>query len=183
MGQRFHIILPAISIITGTNKSHITIESNIRYGKENATHEEIIVAAKLAHCHEFIMKLPEGYQTMVGEGGSTLSGGEKQRISIARAILKDAPVLLLDEATSSLDPENELDVQRALEELVEGRTVVMIAHKLKTVAGADQILVLDQGEIVERGTHAELLQNGKKYAHLWNVQQETSGWQIQRKTM
>lgn len=160
-----------------------TIESNIRYGKENATHEEIIVAAKLAHCHEFIMKLPEGYQTMVGEGGSTLSGGEKQRISIARAILKDAPVLLLDEATSSLDPENELDVQRALEELVKGRTVVMIAHELKTVAGADQILVLDQGEIVERGTHAELLQNGKKYAHLWNVQQETSGWQIQRKTM
>lgn len=160
-----------------------TIESNIRYGKENATHEEIIVAAKLAHCHEFIMKLPEGYQTMVGEGGSTLSGGEKQRISIARAILKDAPVLLLDEATSSLDPENELDVQRALEELVKGRTVVMIAHKLKTVAGADQILMLDQGEIVERGTHAELLQNGKKYAHLWNVQQETSGWQIQRKTM
>ena len=158
-----------------------TIEANIRYGKENATHEEIVAAAKLAHCHEFIRKLPDGYQTMVGEGGSTLSGGEKQRISIARAILKDAPVLLLDEATSSLDPENELDVQHALEALVKGRTVVMIAHKLKTVAGADQILVLDQGKIVERGTHTELLQKDSLYAHLWNVQQETSGWQIHRK--
>lgn len=158
-----------------------TIEANIRYGKENATHEEIVAATKLAHCHEFIRKLPDGYQTMVGEGGSTLSGGEKQRISIARAILKDAPVLLLDEATSSLDPENELDVQHALEALVKGRTVVMIAHKLKTVAGADQILVLDQGKIVERGTHTELLQKDSLYAHLWNVQQETSGWQIHRK--
>lgn len=158
-----------------------TIEANIRYGKENATHEEIVAAAKLAHCHEFIRKLPDGYQTMVGEGGSTLSGGEKQRISIARAILKDAPVLLLDEATSSLDLENELDVQHALEALVKGRTVVMIAHKLKTVAGADQILVLDQGKIVERGTHTELLQKDSLYAHLWNVQQETSGWQIHRK--
>ena len=158
-----------------------TIEANIRYGKENATHEEIVAAAKLAHCHEFIRKLPDGYQTIVGEGGSTLSGGEKQRISIARAILKDAPVLLLDEATSSLDPENELDVQHALEALVKGRTVVMIAHKLKTVAGADQILVLDQGKIVERGTHTELLQKDSLYAHLWNVQQETSGWQIHRK--
>ena len=160
-----------------------TIEANIRYGKENATHEEIVAAAKLARCHEFIMKLPDGYQTMVGEGGSTLSGGEKQRISIARAILKNAPVLLLDEATSSLDPENELDVQHALEALVKGRTVVMIAHKLKTVAGADQILVLDQGKIVERGTHAELLQKDGLYAHLWNGQQETSGWQIQRKAV
>ena len=157
-----------------------TIEANIRYGRENATHEEIVAAAKLARCHDFIMKLPEGYNTMVGEGGSTLSGGEKQRISIARAILKDAPVLLLDEATSSLDPENELDVQRALDELVKDRTVVMIAHKLKTVAGADQILVLDQGRIVEHGTHPELMEKNGLYAHLWNVQQQTSGWQIQK---
>ena len=112
-----------------------------------------------------------------------LSGGQKQRLSIARTILKDAPVLLLDETTSSLDPENELDVQHALEALVKGRTVVMIAHKLKTIAGADQILVLDQGKIVERGTHAELLKKGGLYAHLWNVQQETSDWQIQRKAV
>ena len=113
-----------------------TIGNNIRYGRENATQEEIEAAAKLAHCHDFIMALPDGYDTMVGEGGSTLSGGEKQRISIARAILKDAPVLLLDEATSSLDPENEVEVQQAIEELVKDRTVVMIAHKLKTIAGA-----------------------------------------------
>lgn len=158
-----------------------TIEANIRYGREDASHEDIVAAAKLARCHDFIMRLPDGYNTMIGEGGSTLSGGEKQRISIARAILKDAPVLLLDEATSSLDPENELDVQRALEQLVEGRTVIMIAHKLKTIAGADQILVLDQGSIVEQGTHSELMKKDGLYAHLWNIQQETSGWQIKNK--
>ena len=157
-----------------------TIEANIRYGKEDASREEIIRAAKLAHCHEFIEKLPDGYDTMVGEGGSTLSGGEKQRISIARAILKDAPVLLLDEATSSLDPENEVDVQHALEELVKDRTVIMIAHKLKTVAGADQILVLNDGRLKEQGTHAELMQKQGLYARLWDIQQRTSGWQISR---
>jgi len=155
-----------------------TIGNNIRYGRENATQEEIEVAAKLAHCHEFIMKLPEGYHTMVGEGGSTLSGGEKQRVSIARAILKNAPVLLLDEATSSLDPENEVEVQQAIGELVKGRTVVMIAHKLKTVAGADQIIVLDHGEVVETGTHKELIAEKGLYEHLWNIQQTTVGWQI-----
>lgn len=155
-----------------------TIGNNIRYGRENATQEEIEAAAKLAHCHDFIMKLPDDYNTMVGEGGSTLSGGEKQRISIARAILKDAPVLLLDEATSSLDPENEVEVQRAIEELVKGRTVIMIAHKLKTVAGADQIIVLDHGEVVETGTHETLLAQKGLYEHLWNIQQTTAGWQI-----
>ena len=155
-----------------------TIGNNIRYGRENATQEEIEAAAKLAHCHDFIMALPDGYDTMVGEGGSTLSGGEKQRISIARAILKDAPVLLLDEATSSLDPENEVEVQQAIEELVKDRTVVMIAHKLKTIAGADQIIVLDQGEVKEVGTHKELMDNHGLYRHLWDIQQTTAGWQI-----
>lgn len=155
-----------------------TIGNNIRYGRENAAQEEIEAAAKLARCHDFIMALPEGYNTMVGEGGSTLSGGEKQRISIARAILKDAPVLLLDEATSSLDPENEVEVQQAIGELVKDRTVVMIAHKLKTIAGADQILVLDQGEIKEAGTHEELMKKQGLYHRLWSIQQTTAGWQI-----
>ena len=155
-----------------------TIGNNIRYGKENSTQREIEAAAKLAHCHDFIMALPDGYNTMVGEGGSTLSGGEKQRISIARAILKDAPVLLLDEATSSLDPENEVEVQQAIEELVKDRTVVMIAHKLKTIAGADQIIVLDQGKVKEVGTHKELIKKQGLYHHLWNIQQTTDGWQI-----
>ena len=156
------IVLQDTHLFTGT------VAENIRFGKLDATQEEIEAAAKLAHCHDFIMALPDGYDTMVGEGGSTLSGGEKQRISIARAILKDAPVLLLDEATSSLDPENEVEVQQAIEELVKDRTVVMIAHKLKTIAGADQIIVLDQGEVKEVGTHKELMDNHGpvSYTHL-----------------
>ena len=136
-----------------------------------------VCTLSLIHIY-FIMALPDGYDTMVGEGGSTLSGGEKQRISIARAILKDAPVLLLDEATSSLDPENEVEVQQAIEELVKDRTVVMIAHKLKTIAGADQIIVLDQGEVKEVGTHKALMNNHGLYRHLWDIQQTTAGWQI-----
>lgn len=155
-----------------------TIGNNIRYGREDAAQEEIETAAKLAHCHEFIMKLPNGYDTMVGEGGSTLSGGEKQRISIARAILKDAPVLLLDEATSSLDPENEVEVQKAIEELVKDRTVIMIAHKLQTIAGADQIIVLEQGRVKETGRHEELLEKNGLYRKMWDIQQTTGGWQI-----
>ena len=166
------IVLQDTHLFTGT------VAENIRFGKLDATQEEIEAAAKLAHCHDFIMALPDGYDTMVGEGGSTLSGGEKQRISIARAILKDAPVLLLDEATSSLDPENEVEVQQAIEELVKDRTVVMIAHKLKTIAGADQIIVLDQGEVKEVGTHKELMDNHGLYRHLWDIQQTTAGWQI-----
>ena len=130
-----------------------TVANNIRYGKEDATQEEIENAARLANCYDFIMQMPDGFDTMIGEGGSTLSGGEKQRISIARAILKNAPVVLLDEATSSLDPENEAEIQQAISRLVQGRTVVVIAHRLKTVVGADTILVLDQGRIVEEGTH------------------------------
>jgi len=156
-----------------------TIGNNIRYGRENATQGEIIAAAKMARCHDFIMALPDGYDTMVSEGGSTLSGGEKQRISIARAVLKDAPVLLLDEATSSLDPENEIEVQQAISELIQGRTVIMIAHKLKTVASADQIIVMNNGGGVEEvGIHQELIQKNGLYQHLWDIQRSASAWQI-----
>ncbi len=128
-----------------------TIGNNIRFGREDATQKEVEEAAKKACCHDFIMKLPQGYDTAVGEGGCTLSGGEKQRVSIARAMLKDAPVVLLDEATASLDPENEMDVQKAINQLIKGRTVIVIAHKLKTIRSADNIIVLDDGKVVEQG--------------------------------
>ena len=155
-----------------------TVANNIRYGKEDAIQEEIENAARLANCYDFIMQMPDGFDTMIGEGGSTLSGGEKQRISIARAILKNAPVVLLDEATSSLDPENEAQIQQAISRLVQGRTVVVIAHRLKTVVGADTILVLDQGRIIEQGTHEQLLTQNGLYAKLWNLQTSTEGWKI-----
>lgn len=155
-----------------------SVANNIRYGKEDAAQEEIENAARLANCYNFIMQMPQGFDTMIGEGGSTLSGGEKQRISIARAILKNAPVVLLDEATSSLDPENEAEIQQAISRLVRGRTVVVIAHRLKTVVGADTILVLDQGRIVEQGTHEQLLTQNGLYAKLWNLQTSTEGWKV-----
>lgn len=151
-----------------------TIGNNIRFGKENATQSEVEGAAKRACCHDFIMKLPQGYDTPVGEGGSTLSGGEKQRISIARAILKDAPVVLLDEATSSLDPENEVDIQKAINELIQGRTVIVVAHRLKTICEADNIIVLDNGKVVEQGVHEELISQKGLYSHLWNLQHQSS---------
>lgn len=158
---------------------HDTILNNIRVGKSDASMEEIIAAAKKARCHEFIVKLPEGYETVVGEGGSTLSGGEKQRISIARAILKNASIVLLDEATASLDPENELYIQEAIGELVKGRTLVIIAHRLSTVTRADQIIVLNRGEIVERGTHNELLADEKSfYSGMWNEQKRAHNWKL-----
>jgi len=155
-----------------------TIGNNIRFGREGATQAEVEDAARKACCHEFIMKLPLGYDTPVGEGGTTLSGGEKQRISIARAILKDAPVVLLDEATAFLDPENEIEVQKAISALIRGRTVVMIAHRLKTVRRADNIIVLDGGRVVEQGGHDDLLAQGGLYARLWTLQQEAQGWSI-----
>lgn len=129
-----------------------TIKNNIGFGKSGATEEEIVLVAKKACCHDFIMRLPKGYDTMVGEGGCTLSGGEKQRVSIVRAILKNAPVVLLDEATASLDPENEIDVQKAINSLIAGRTVIVIAHRLKTIKSADTIIVMEEGRIMEQLT-------------------------------
>lgn len=155
-----------------------TIRNNIRFGKTDATEEEIIAAAKKACCHDFIMRLPKGYDTLVGEGGCTLSGGEKQRISIARAMLKDAQIILLDEATASLDPENEVEVQKAIDALIKGHTVIAIAHRLKTIKGADQIIVLDNGQIKEKGTHETLMQAEGLYAQLWNIQEQISGWKL-----
>lgn len=155
-----------------------TIAGNIRFGKSDATQAEVEEAAKLACCHEFIMKLPNGYETVVGEGGNTLSGGEKQRISIARAILKNAPIVLLDEATASLDPENEAEIQKAIDTLIQGRTVIAIAHRLKTIRHADNIYVLENGSVIEQGKHEELIANAGLYARLWKLQQETSGWRL-----
>ena len=155
-----------------------SIENNIKFGCPDATHEQVVEAAKKACCHEFISALPDGYDTVIGEGGGTLSGGEKQRISIARAILKDAPIIILDEATSSVDPENEEELQRAIAELTHDKTIIMIAHRLKTVRGADQILVLDDSHIVQRGTHAELIQQKGLYADFVSARQEAIGWKL-----
>ena len=155
-----------------------TIANNIAFGRRGASHEEIVAAAKKACCHKFIEKLPQGYDTVVGEGGCTLSGGERQRISIARAFLKDAPVILLDEATAALDPENELEVQRAIDALIAGRTVLVVAHRLKTIRRADTILVLDDGRVVEHGQHDTLIEKDGLYAKLWNLQQQSQGWRL-----
>ena len=160
-----------------------TIFNNIKIGKKNATREEVINAAKTARCHEFIEKLPDGYDTMVGEGGATLSGGEKQRISIARAMLKDAPIVLLDEATAFLDPENEKHVQEAIDELVKSKTLIIIAHRLSTIVGADQILVLENGELTEQGKHEELIKNDRFYSHLWKERQRAGGWKLTRRAL
>ena len=155
-----------------------TIENNIKFGKPHASHEEVVVAAKAACCHDFICALPDGYDTVVNEGGGSLSGGEKQRISIARAMLKDAPIILLDEATASVDPENEAELQKAIEALTHDKTIVMIAHRLKTVRHADQILVLDQGHIIQKGTHEELAGQPGLYLDFLNARKEAIGWKL-----
>lgn len=155
-----------------------TIRNNIKFGKSDATEDEIIEAAKKACCHDFIMALPEGYDTMIGEGGSSLSGGEKQRISIARAILKNAPIILLDEATASIDPENEHLIQQAISELIQGKTIVTIAHRLATIENADQILVIDHGKIVQKGTHDQLIQQKGIYRSFINIRERAEGWSI-----
>ncbi len=155
-----------------------TIKNNIRFAKPNATDEEIYTAAKRAMCHEFIMKMENGYDSLVGEGGSTLSGGEKQRISIARALLKDAPIILLDEATSSVDPENEYEILNAIKELTKDKTVVSIAHRLSTVKNADKILVIDKGRIVQEGNHEQLLAVDGVYKTFIHARERASNWQI-----
>lgn len=158
-----------------------TIENNIKFGRPDATREEVIEAAKKACCHEFISSLPEGYHTLVGEGGASLSGGERQRISIARAILKDAPIIILDEATASVDPENERELQAAIAELTKDKTIIMIAHRLSTVRNADQILVLDKGRIVQRGTHRELMEKQGLYRRFVQMRETAIGWNLGRK--
>lgn len=155
-----------------------TIENNIKFGKQNASHEEVVEAAKKARCHEFIESLPEGYDTLIGEGGASLSGGEKQRISIARAMLKNAPIIIFDEATANIDPENEDKLKDAIESLTENKTVIMIAHRLKTIRNADQILVLRNGELVERGNHEVLIQNEGLYKDLVNAKYISESWKL-----
>ena len=155
-----------------------TVENNIKFGCPGATHEQVVEAAKKACCHDFISALPDGYDTVIGEGGATLSGGEKQRISIARCLLKDAPIVIFDEATANVDPENEDQLQRAMEALTREKTVLMIAHRLKTVRGADQILVVDQGRVVQKGTHDELIRQAGIYRDFVSERTESSRWTL-----
>lgn len=155
-----------------------TIENNIKFGSPNAAHEDVVRAAKAARCHEFISALPEGYQTVIGESGATISGGEKQRISIARVIMKDAPIIILDEATANVDPENEAELQKAIEALTQGKTIIMIAHRLKTVKNADQIIVINQGKISQQGTHDELIKQAGIYADFVGMREKAIGWKI-----
>lgn len=155
-----------------------TIANNIRFGNPEASMEQVIAAAKKACCHEFIMKLPNGYDTVIGEGGTSLSGGEKQRISIARAIMKDAPIIILDEATANVDPENEKELVEAIDALTNDKTIIMIAHRLKTVRNADNILVIDQGKIVDQGRHEQLMQKEGIYKRFINARELAVGWKL-----
>lgn len=155
-----------------------TIANNIAFGRENATREEIVTAAKKACCHDFIMSLPDGYDTVIGEGGASISGGEKQRISIARAIMKNAPIIILDEATANVDPENEKELVEAIDALTKEKTIIMIAHRLKTVRNADQIVVVESGKIAQLGTHTQLMQEGGIYKNFVNARQQAAGWKI-----
>ena len=155
-----------------------TVANNIAFGRDNATREEVMEAAKKACCHEFIMSLPNGYDTVIGEGGASISGGEKQRISIARAIMKNAPIVILDEATANVDPENEKELVEAIDALTKEKTIIMIAHRLKTVRNADQIAVVENGKIAQLGTHTQLMQEGGIYRSFVNARQQAAGWKI-----
>ena len=155
-----------------------TIENNIKFGKPEATHDEVVAAAKAACCDDFIGSLPDGYQAVIGEGGASLSGGEKQRISIARAIMKDAPIIILDEATANVDPESEQELTAAIEALTKEKTIMMIAHRLKTVRHADNILVIDGGKIVQSGTHEQLMQQGGIYRRFVESRELAVGWKV-----
>ena len=155
-----------------------TIKNNILFGNPNASDNEVIDTAIKAHCHEFISKLPNGYDTIIGDGGATLSGGEKQRISIARAILKDSPIIILDEATASVDPENEYLIQNAISSLTKGKTVIVIAHRLATIQDADQILVIDNGDVVQKGNHLELINQDGIYKNFISIKESAEGWCI-----
>jgi len=157
---------------------HDTIANNIRFGQPEAPMEKVIEAAKKACCHDFISALPQGYDTVIGEGGANLSGGERQRISIARAIMKDSPVIILDEATANVDPENERDLMTAIKELTKEKTVIMIAHRLKTVRNADQIVVIDKGRIAEQGKHEELVAKGGIYARFIDSRKQAVSWKL-----
>jgi ATP-binding cassette subfamily B protein len=155
-----------------------TIANNIRFGQPDAPMELVIEAAKKACCHEFIMSLPNGYDSVIGEGGASLSGGEKQRISIARAIMKDAPIIILDEATANVDPENEKDLVHAIEALTKEKTIIMIAHRLKTVRNADRILVIEDGKIVQNGKHDTLMSQEGIYKRFVNARELAVGWKL-----
>ena len=155
-----------------------TIANNIRFGQPDAPMDKVIEAAKKACCHDFIMQLPDGYDTVIGEGGASLSGGEKQRISIARAIMKDAPIIVLDEATANVDPENEADLMNAIDALTKEKTIIMIAHRLKTVRRADNIVVIESGKIAQQGTHEQLMQQGGIYKSFVESRREAASWRL-----
>ena len=155
-----------------------TIENNIKFGSPNATHEQVVNAAKAACCDDFINSLPNGYDTVIGEGGSSLSGGEKQRISIARAMIKNAPIVILNEATANVDPENEKELMDAVDALTKEKTIIMIAHRLKTVRHADQIVVVDKGRIAQQGTHEQLMKQEGIYKRFVDARQQAVSWKL-----
>ena len=171
--ERVAIVFQDVVLFSGS------VRDNLLIGRPGATQAEIEAAARRAHAHDFIMALPQGYDTVLSENAESLSGGERQRLAIARALLKDAPILLLDEATASVDPSAQAEIQRAIGDLARGRTVVVIAHRLNAIQHADQILVLDAGRLREAGTHAELLAQGGIYAAMWQRQQQARGWRLQ----
>jgi ATP-binding cassette subfamily B protein len=170
--DRISIVMQNVYLASGS------ILDNIKIGKNEATREEVIEAAKRAQIHDFIAGLPDGYETTIGENGVGLSGGQKQRISIARAFIKNAPIVVLDEITSNVDPVNETKIQMAISTLAKDRTVLVIAHHLRTIRGADQIIVFNGGRIEGKGTHGELLKNQELYHALWTAQEQAKGWKL-----